>query len=109
MVQTDVVVVLVTHPEEGAEALARALVDRRLAACVQALPGARSVHRWRGEVETAVETRLEIKTGAESLPALLAAVKELHPYEVPEVLVLPVLGGNPDYLAWVRGETVEPS
>ena len=104
---TDVVLVLTTHPAAGAEDLARTLVERRLAACVQLLPGARSVYRWQGAIETAEEVRLEIKTGSESLQALREALVELHPYDVPEMVVLPVSGGLPAYLDWVRASATQ--
>jgi periplasmic divalent cation tolerance protein len=101
-------VVTCTHPAEGAEALARELVDRRLAACVQVLPGIRSSYRWEGLVETADEVRLDAKTTAECLDALIAAMRERHPYDVPEIVATPVIGGNPDYLDWIRREVTAP-
>ncbi len=99
---TAVRVVPVTAPGRAAPGLARALVDRRLAACVHLVPGLRSVYRWRGRVEEARETLLVIKTAAPRLQALLATVEELHPYDVPEAIALPVVGGLENYLAWVR-------
>jgi periplasmic divalent cation tolerance protein len=104
---TDVVIVLTTHPREGAEDLARTLVERHLAACVQVVPGVRSWYRWKGSLEASEEVRLEIKTGSESLPGLEEALAELHPYEVPELLVVPVIGGSPAYLSWVREQAHE--
>ena len=98
-------VVLKKAPPRRARALARALVERRLAACVNILPGARSVYRWKGAVEEASETLLLAKTTASRTAALLAAVEELHPHEVPEGILLPVAGGLPRYLAWVAAET----
>jgi periplasmic divalent cation tolerance protein len=99
-------VVLVAVPPRRARALARALVSRRLAACASLVPGVRSVYRWKGRVEEARETLLVIKTAAPRVPALLAAVAELHPYEVPEALALPVASGLAPYLAWLRDETL---
>lgn len=99
-------VVLVTAPaEEVAEAIARALVDERLAACVNVVPGVRSVYRWEGSVEAAGEVLLVAKTRADRTTALAARVRELHPYELPEVLELPVVGGAAAYLDWVAKES----
>ena len=98
-------VVLVTAPPRRAPALARALVRRRLAACVNLVPGVRSVYRWKGRVEEARETLLVAKTSAARVPALLAAIAELHPYEVPEGIALPVVAGLAPYLRWIADET----
>lgn len=98
-----VVVAVATHPdEEGAGRLAAALVEERLAACVQVLPGLRSTYRWEGAVETATEVRLEIKTTGSRVAALRERLVELHPYDVPELVVLEAAGGLPAYLDWVR-------
>ncbi|MEM7246610.1 MAG: divalent-cation tolerance protein CutA [Acidobacteriota bacterium] len=99
------VLVVTTHPEEGAEAFARSLVERRLAACVQVLPGVRSSYRWEGRVETEPELRLDIKTTRAAAARLRDALPELHPYDVPELIVLPIVDGLPAYLDWVRTET----
>jgi periplasmic divalent cation tolerance protein len=100
------VVVMVTFPADGdAEAFARTLVDERLAACVNVLPLMRSVYRWKGEVEAASERQLLIKTKAASVAALEERVKALHPYEMPEFLVLPIGAGSAAYLAWL-GDSV---
>lgn len=85
-----------------AERIATALVEEGLAACVTLLPGARSVYRWRGAIEHADECVLLIKARADDYPALEQRLLALHPYDVPELLALPVLGGNPDYLAWLE-------
>ena len=89
----------------GAERLAEALVGERLAACVNVLPGVRSVYRWQGTVERADEVLLLIKTTRERLDALAARVRALHPYELPELLAVEAAGGLPDYLDWVAAET----
>jgi periplasmic divalent cation tolerance protein len=86
---------------EDAERIARALVERRLAACVNVLPGVVSVYRWKGEVCRDGEVMLLIKTRAERLPALREALLALHPYELPELLALPIEYGHPPYLAWM--------
>lgn len=96
-------VVLTTAPSVGvAEALVRALVEERLAACGNILPGLTSIYRWRGEVEREEEVLVLLKTEASAVPRLIDRVAELHPYEVPEALVLPVEAGHGPYLAWVR-------
>ena len=99
-------VVLVTAgSEDEAAKIARALVDERLAACVNIVPGARSIYRWRGAVEDEREVLMIIKTAAAALDALEARVRELHSYEVPEVLALPVDKGSGPYLDWL-GESL---
>lgn len=108
-----VVVVFCTAPETGtgdrlgAAELARALVDARLAACVNQQSGVRSVYRWHGAVEEGVETLLTIKTTAARLPDLEARIRALHPYEMPEIVAVPVAGGDGAYLRWVA-ECVRP-
>ncbi len=85
-----------------AEQIATALVEEGLAACVTLLPGARSVYRWQGKLERAAECVLLIKARADDYPALERRLLALHPYDVPELLALPVLAGNPAYLAWLE-------
>ncbi len=99
---TDARIVVSTAPPGVAHDLARRLVEERLAACVNVLPGVRSVYRWKGGIQDDPETVLWIKTTAERLPALEERVRALHPYEVPEVLVLTPSSGTADYLAWIR-------
>ena len=101
---TDVRVVLVTCPHaEAAAGLARTLVEERLAACGNILPGLRSIYRWEGEVQDEPEVLLLLKTTAARFEALRERVVALHPYEVPEVLSLAVDAGHAPYLAWVAG------
>jgi periplasmic divalent cation tolerance protein len=103
---SDVVVVLATAPNIGAASgLARTLIDERLAACVGILPGITSVFRWEGQTKTATENQLVIKTTAGRVDALISRLKALHPYDVPEILALPVAAGLPAYLQWVVAET----
>ena len=90
---------------DSAGRLADTLVEERLAACVTRLPGATSVYRWEGAVQRDTEVLLIIKTTAERLANLTARIEALHPYEVPEVLAVPVAGGAERYLAWL-GQTV---
>jgi periplasmic divalent cation tolerance protein len=102
---TDVILVLTTVADDGSgEAIARALVDERLAACVNLLAPMTSVYRWKGAVEREAERQVVIKTTRERLPAVEARLKALHSYELPELLVLPVEGGSPAYLSWVSGQ-----
>lgn len=95
-------VVLVTAPETGAQDLGRVLVDERLAACVNVVPGVTSIYRWEGRRAESKESLLVIKTRPERYAALERRVLELHPYSVPEVLALPVATGASAYLQWVQ-------
>lgn len=98
--------VLVTAPEgETAERLARGLVEARLAACVNVVPGLRSFYRWEGKIADDAEVQLLIKTREGRFDALVAWVQEHHPYDVPEVIALPIERGAAPYLAWLRAET----
>lgn len=105
------VVVLCTAPAAapaasgklGADALARQLVQEGLCACVNVLPGVRSHFLWQGRVDSADEHLLIVKTTRDAAVALRERLLALHPYEVPEVLELPVVGGAPDYLRWLVG------
>ncbi len=103
---TDTVVVLVTAPSaEKAADIARALVEERLAACGNVVPSVRSIYRWEGKVQDEAEALLVLKTTRARFPALRDRVLALHPYQVPEVLALPVEAGSEGYLAWVAEET----
>jgi len=96
-------IVLTTAASPGAASrLARTLVEERLAACATLVRGATSIYRWKGQVETADEVVLLIKTTEEHVTALEKRLKELHSYETPEFLVLTVEGGSEEYLAWLR-------
>ena len=89
----------------SADRIARDLVERRLAACVNLLPGIESVYRWQGALETGSEVLLLIKTMPEHLEAVSARIVELHPYELPEVIALQSSGGLAGYLDWIASET----
>lgn len=105
-VETDLVAVLITAPDlDIGTALGRSLVDEGLAACVNVVPGVRSIYRWQGEVQADEEVLLVAKLGRPGLDALTRRVRALHPYELPEVVALPVTGGLEPYLAWVARET----
>jgi periplasmic divalent cation tolerance protein len=108
----DVRIVLSTAPPGTAHEIARTLVAERFAACVNLVPGVRSVYRWKGAVQDDPETVLWMKTTAGRLAGLEARLRELHPYEVPEIVVLVPSAGSADYFAWVResceGEGLPP-
>ena len=104
--ESDVRVVLVTAPDdETSLRIARALVEERLAACVNIVRTVRSVYRWEGEIQEDSEVLLMAKTRADRFEALASRVKALHPYELPEVLALPVTAGSDAYLEWVKTES----
>jgi periplasmic divalent cation tolerance protein len=88
---------------EDAERIARELVERGLAACVNVVAGVTSFYRWEGRVQRDEERLLVIKTRAEGFEALRQALVAIHPYEVPEVIALPIAGGHPPYLEWLAG------
>lgn len=95
-------VILCAFPdEETARRTAAQLVEERLAACVNLLPGAQSIYRWQGAVETAAEVMAVIKTATARLPELEERLRALHPYEVPEILALDAASVSPAYQAWV--------
>jgi periplasmic divalent cation tolerance protein len=103
---TDVVLVLTTAPAgDRGETIARTLVDERLAACASVLAPMTSFYRWHGAVERDVERQLIIKTTRGRVAAIRARLGELHSYDLPEFVVLPVSDGGPAYLDWVRNET----
>src|SRR6266540_6964844 len=103
---TETLVVLVTTPTaERAAEIARALVTERLAACGNVIPALRSIYRWEGKIEDEAEALLVLKTTRARFEALRERILALHPYEVPEVLALPVEAGSAAYLAWIAGET----
>lgn len=97
---------LSTCPDgETAARIARALVEERLAACVNRVPGVTSMYRWRGEIHDDAEVLLLIKTTRDRFDALRARLPELHPYEVPELVALEITGGLASYLDWISAET----
>lgn len=98
-----VLLVLCTCPDAASgERIAHALVEERLAACVNRVPGLASIYRWQGAVESAAEELLLIKTTRDVFPALRMRLLALHPYTLPEVIALPVDAGHAPYLDWVR-------
>jgi periplasmic divalent cation tolerance protein len=100
------VFVYTTHPSlVEAERIGQAVLEQRLAACVNILPGMISHYWWQGKIERGEEVVMIIKTRASLAEAVRAAVKALHPYTTPAILVLPIEGGEPGYLAWLMQET----
>jgi len=103
---TDAVVILTTVPaDDRGEAIGQALVDERLAACVNLLPPMTSIYRWRGVVERQMERHLIINTTRNRVPAVQTRLAALHPYEIPEFLVLSVADSSSAYFEWVVNET----
>ena|SRR5579862_461024 len=102
---TDKIVVFSTcDSEESAVRLARHLVEQRVAACVNILPQARSIYRWKDKIEDAAEFVLVIKSRRDLFPALRREIQKIHTYEVPEAIALPVVEGSEAYLAWLDQE-----
>jgi len=98
--------VYVTAKDEAeAKSIAKAVVAERLAACANILGGIRSIYQWKGEICEDAETALILKTTAERKDGLIARIRELHSYETPCIVCLPIAGGNPAFLAWLAAET----
>ncbi len=99
----DCVQVTTTLPDQQtAQRVAERLVEERLAACAQVAGPISSTYRWHGEIERDMEWFCHFKTTTSRLPALRARIRELHPYEVPEIIALPILDGDPGYLSWIE-------
>lgn len=95
-------IILATFPDlDRAREITRQLVEERLAACATLWPGVTSIYRWEGEVREEAEVQAVLKTTVEVEPRLMARLRELHPYDVPEILALPVTKGLPAYREWV--------
>lgn len=109
MTEPAAVIALNTCPNsEVAETIARALVSEGLAACVNEIPGITSTYRWQGRLERDAEVLLLIKTTMDQVPALERRLKELHPYELPEFILVGVCGGSASYLEWIRQNSGPP-
>ncbi len=103
-----IVVLMTAGSAESAEKIARALVEERLAACVNVVPGIRSIYRWQGSVADDAEWLLVAKTARSCFAALEARVRALHSYEVPEVIAIEIVEGSAPYLDWLLRESVPP-
>jgi periplasmic divalent cation tolerance protein len=99
------VVFITTSSYEEARKIADKLVDRKKAACVNIVPRVNSLFRWKGKIEEAEESLMVVKTRAELFTDVVSVVKSIHSYEVPEIIALPIVEGNPDYLEWLKKET----
>ena len=96
-------IVLTTCPDEAcAERIARTLAEEGLAACVNILPPMRSIYKWKGKIEDATEQLLVIKSAVARFPAIRDRLRALHPYELPEIISVPIVDGLPEYLAWLN-------
>lgn len=105
----ETLLVLTNLPDEtSAQALAEQLIEQRVAACINILAPCRSVYRWQGKTEHTTEVPLLIKTTIARYAALEAAIRGAHPYELPEIIAVPIQCGLPEYLSWVAAETAEP-
>lgn len=104
-----IVVFVTTTTEDNAATIGRALVEERLAACANLIGPIRSIYRWQDVVEDGAELLLMIKTRASLFPELETRIKELHPYEVPEIVAVNIEQGSTEYLDWLDDSTVEPS
>jgi periplasmic divalent cation tolerance protein len=103
-IPADAVVVFSTTPRQGGDAIARVLITEHLAACINILE-VRSLFRWEGEMNDEPEDLMVIKTMAENVEDLVMRIRQLHPYDLPEIIALPLKGGYPPYLEWIRQET----
>jgi periplasmic divalent cation tolerance protein len=99
-----IVVFITTGTEEEAHTIARELVNQKVAACVNIVPGVDSTFRWEGKIESDRESLLIVKTTLTLLPETINLVKQVHSYTVPEIIAMPIIGGNPEYLQWVGDE-----
>ena len=102
------IVLTTVATEDDAARIATALVERRLAACVNIIPGIRSVYRWKNEIQDDRELILVAKARRDAFERVRTAIREHHSYETPEIVMLPVVDGDPDYLAWATAETDSP-
>jgi len=103
-----ILIVTTTALREEAERIARELVETRLAACVQIVGPIASTYRWQGKIETGEEWQCWAKTRGELFARVEETIRRIHPYEVPEILAVPVVAGSASYLAWLDAETVSP-
>jgi len=100
----NVVIFITTGTDEEAHRIANMLLNQRKAACVNILPKIRSLFWWQDKLDSAQESLLIVKTRAALVDDIVSMVREIHSYDVPEVIALPIIGGNPDYLEWIGKE-----
>jgi len=105
---THVVVLIMTSSKHEAEEIGKALLESRLAACVNIVEPVRSLFRWQGAIERQEEALMLVKSRSDLLPSMIRIVKEMHSYTVPEVIALPILAGSSDYIGWVD-ESLRPT
>lgn len=99
-----IVLLITTATAEEAQRISRALVEQRKAACVNIVPGVSSLFWWQGKLDSTEESLLIVKTKASLLSEIVTLVKEIHSYDIPEIIALPIVGGNQDYLEWIQKE-----
>lgn len=100
----EIVVFVTASAEEEAHRIAELLLNQRKASCINIVPRVDSLFWWQGKLDSARESLLIIKTAASLLPEIIELVKSVHSYEVPEIIAMPIAGGNEDYLKWIDGE-----
>lgn len=100
----NIVVFITAGTNDEANGIAKHLLDQRKVACVNIVPGVKSLFWWQCKIESEEEWLLIVKTKASLLPQVIRLVKEVHSYEVPEVIAMPIIGGNEDYLKWIEDE-----
>lgn len=100
-------VITTISSKAGAEKIAKALIDKRLGACVQIMGPFKSVYRWKGRIEKTLEWACVIKTRKMLYKKVEAAIRKIHPYDIPEIITVPITGGSKDYLKWLFDETVK--
>jgi len=104
---SEIVVLITTATEEEAHSIAELLLKQRKVACVNIVPGVDSLFWWQGKLDSAQESLLIVKTKASALHEIVNLVKQVHSYEIPEIIALPIIGGNEDYLKWLNSEVKE--
>jgi periplasmic divalent cation tolerance protein len=102
-----IIIMITSRDAEEADQIAELILEQRLAACINVIPGVNSSFWWEGEIKKAQESLLIVKTGADQLPEIIQSVKAVHSNSVPEIIVLPIIGGNLDYLDWIENELSE--
>jgi len=97
----EIVIFITSRSKEEAKKLTRKLVEEKLAACINIISNVESLYWWKGKIETSKECMLVVKTHGKKIEEIIQRVKEIHSYEVPEIIALPIVEGNKDYLTWI--------